>query len=154
MSAKRIAPVLLALAVCCAIVACANPAAPAEDPVRVQATPLAAQPDPPLQSDDSGSSNNEEETSMESIYNGILVELETREDGTVDLVMVPQGTPLEDWGDPMNQFIFHTGPETCFATPPGELPEGGLLTICHKGIATRSIPPQGVALEVRPMDAQ
>lgn len=81
-------------------------------------------------------------------YNGILVEREISEDGTVDLVMVPQGTPLESWGDPMKQFIFHAA-EAVFDTPPDELPEGALLNIYHKGIATFSIPPQGVALEVR-----
>ena len=32
---------------------------------------------------------------------------------------------------------------------PEALKEGALLNIYHKGIATRSLPPQGVALEVR-----
>ena len=69
--------------------------------------------------------------------------------GTVDLVMVPQDTPMESWGDPMKQFVFHTGPDTQFYTSAGDLKEGALLNIYHKGIATRSLPPQGVALEVR-----
>lgn len=84
-------------------------------------------------------------------YNGILVEAETQENGSVDLVMVPQGTPLESWGDPMQQFVFHTGPDTRFRMSSQDLEEGMLLNIYHKGIATRSIPPQGEALEVRPM---
>lgn len=82
-------------------------------------------------------------------YNGILVKQDTMEDGTVDLVMVPQDTPMESWGDPMKQFVFHTGPDTQFYTSAGDLKEGALLNIYHKGIATRSLPPQGVALEVR-----
>lgn len=82
-------------------------------------------------------------------YNGILVEQNTMEDGTADLVMVPQGTPLENWGDPMKQFVFHTGPDTQFYMAEDDLAEGALLNIYHKGIATRSLPPQGVALEVR-----
>lgn len=86
-------------------------------------------------------------------YNGILVEQEVLEDGSIDLVMVPQGTPLENWGDPMMQFVFHTGPETQFRMSTQDLEEGMLLNIYHKGIATRSIPPQGVALEVRPSSA-
>ena len=84
-------------------------------------------------------------------YNGILVEREISEDGTVDLVMVPQGTPLESWGDPMKQFIFHAAAGAVFEIPPEELEEGALLNIYHKGIATFSIPPQGVALETRVM---
>ena len=71
--------------------------------------------------------------------------------GPVDLVMVPQDTPMESWGDPMKQFVFHTGPDTQFYTSAGDLKEGALLNIYHKGIATRSLPPQGVALEVRPL---
>lgn len=83
-------------------------------------------------------------------YNGILVEAEDREDGSTDLVMVPLDTPQEDWQNPMMQFVFHTGPETQFRMSTQDLEEGMLLNIYHKGIATRSIPPQGVALEVRP----
>lgn len=77
-------------------------------------------------------------------YVGILVEWELSDEGTVDLVMVPQGTPLECWGDPMKQFIFHAPPEIV----PQTLSQGALLNIHHKGTATFSIPPQGVALHV------
>ena len=85
-------------------------------------------------------------------YNGILVEQRSREDGSVDLVMVPQDTPPESRQDPMYQFIFHTGPDTQLRMAQEELLEGVQLNIYHKGIATRSIPPQGVALEVRAIE--
>ena len=85
-------------------------------------------------------------------YNGILVEKRSQEDGSVDLVMVPQDTPPESRQDPMYQFIFHTGPDTQLRMAQEELLEGVQLNIYHKGIATRSIPPQGVALEVRPIE--
>lgn len=248
MTAKRIALVLLALSVCCAIAACANPAPPAREPSSALATPVAetqkaAIPAPEPAPDP----NNEKETSMEPIitisdaetaairyrgtvtavehpadgetvcrltafpgsgfseellvavtpdtkadfdlaeikeedhlevtfppteeevdgpvrllevvrlfpaemvyYNGIMVEKEIDDDGSIDLVMVPQGTPLESWGDPMKQFIFHAAYAEFF-TPAEELSEGVLLNIYHKGIATFSIPPQGSALEVRIM---
>ena len=86
-------------------------------------------------------------------YNGILVEKGEREDGSVDLVMVPLDTPSESWGDPMRQFVFHTGESTQFRLAPEALKEGALLNIYHKGIATRSLPPQGVALEVRLLES-
>lgn len=256
MTVKRIILILLALAVCCAIAACANPAPPPWEPSSHLATPVAGtpgavspapDPDPGLQTDPGPHSDNQEETPMVPIstfsssqtdapryrgtvafidrpsegetvyrltafpgsgfieemfiavgpdtkadfdlaeikegdhlevaflpfrkedgpvpvlevirlfpaemvyYNGVLVEREKEEDGTVDLVMVPQGTPLENWGDPLKQYVFHAAPGTAFKTPPDELPEGALLNIYHKGIATMSIPPQGVALEVRPI---
>ena len=247
MTVKRIVLASLALAVCCAIAACANPAAPAREPSSALAIPVAGTPetaDPDPDPDPATDFNNEEETPMGPIitfpghqidaaryrgtvafadraaegetvcrltafpgsgfaeelliavgpdtkadfdlaeikegdhlevtflpfreedspvpvlevirlfpaemvyYNGIMVEREIDEDGSIDLVMVPQGTPLESWGDPMKQFIFHAR-DAVFATPAEELPEGALLNIYHKGIATFSIPPQGVALEVR-----
>ena len=86
-------------------------------------------------------------------YNGILVEKGEREDGSVDLVVVPLDTPSESWGDPMRQFVFHTGESTQFRLAPEALKEGALLNIYHKGIATRSLPPQGVALEVRLLES-
>lgn len=247
MTSKRIILISLALAVSCAIAACANPAPPAREPASALATPVEAAPDPipASQTDPDTHSDNQEETPMVPImtfpgsqidapryrgtvasidhpgegqtvyqltafpgsgfikemsitvgpdtkadfdlaeikegdhlevvflpfreedgpvpvlevirlfpaemvyYNGVLVEKELDEDGTVDLVMVPQGTPLEDWGDPGKQFIFHAAVGTVFDPSPEELPEGALLNIYHKGIATFSIPPQGVALEVR-----
>ncbi len=84
-------------------------------------------------------------------YNGILVERQEREDGSVDLVMVPLDTPAENRQDPMVQFVFHTGTDTQFRLSQEALTEGVELNIYHKGISTRSIPPQGVALEVRPL---
>lgn len=254
MTAKRITLVLLALAACCAVAACTNPAAPegSGDPSSALATPVAEipaaaepEPEPDPDPDPDPETETKEEPPMERIivadaacyrgtvtsidstltneviyrltafpgsgmqdwllvvptpdtrasfdldtiregdhlevfyappegvgcgltcyemlgvnrllpaegvyYNGILVELETMPDGTADLVMVPQGTPLESWGDPMKQFVFHTGPDTQFRMSTQDLEEGMLLNIYHKGIATRSIPPQGAALEVRPM---
>lgn len=241
MTVKRITLVLLALAACCAIAACANPGGPARtaDPSSALATPVAELPDPAPQTD-----YEEEKTSMDDLiyitdaaryrgtvasidktltgqviyrlvafpgsgmpeqllvvptpdtlssfdfadvqvgdhmevfynppeeagcgltcydilganllfpaemvyYNGILAEKDDDGNGNVDLVMVPEGTPQENWRDPMRQFVFHAGPETQFFTPVEELEEGASLNIYHRGISTRSIPPQGVALEVR-----
>ncbi len=246
MTTKRLAAVLLALAACCVVAACTNPAPAAPSPSSTVATPVAPAPeDPPPQPEETGAKadNEKEETAMDQLYvadaaryrgtvasidadiagglmyrltafpgsglpeqlmivftgdsktsfpqdtiqegdhlevfyqpvegetcgltcyeviaanrllpaegvyyNGILVEQNTMECGTVDLVMVPQDTPMESWGDPMKQFVFHTGPDTQFYTSAGDLKEGALLNIYHKGIATRSLPPQGVALEVR-----
>ena len=87
-------------------------------------------------------------------YNGILTAVQEKEDGSVDLVMVPEGTPQDQWEDPMVQFVFHTGDETQFYCNLEDLTEGTLLNIYHKGIMTMSIPPQGVALEVRPITAE
>lgn len=83
-------------------------------------------------------------------YNGILVERQEQEDGSVDLVMVPLDTPPESRQDPMLQFVFHTGEDTRFRLSPEALTEGAELNIYHRGISTRSIPPQGAALEVQP----
>lgn len=252
MTAKRAVLISLALAVSCAVAACADPASPAREPFSALAAPMAelpgvsfSHPDPAPQTDPDPDPDNQEEMPMGPIitfsgsqintiryrgtvvsvehtaegetvcrltafpgsgfineisaavgpdtkadfdlaeikegdhlevavlpfcpedgpvpvlevtrlfpaemvyYNGVLVEREISEDGTVDLVMVPQGTPLESWGDPMKQFVFHAAEGAVFHTPPGELEEGALLNIYHKGIATFSIPPQGVALEVR-----
>ena len=80
-------------------------------------------------------------------YKGILAELEARPD-SLSLVMVPENTPEDRWGDPMEQFVFHVGEATRFAFPPEELRRGMTLTIGHNGIATRSLPPQGNALFV------
>lgn len=87
-------------------------------------------------------------------YNGILTAVQEKEDGSVDLVMVPEGTAQDQWEDPMVQFVFHTGDETQFYCNLEDLTEGTLLNIYHKGIMTMSIPPQGVALEVRPITAE
>ena len=87
-------------------------------------------------------------------YNGILVSLREREDGRVDLVMVPEGTPEDQWEDPMMQFIFHTGDQTQFYCDEAALEEGTLLNVYHRGTATMSIPPQGSALELRLLEGE
>ena len=86
-------------------------------------------------------------------YNGILVKAEEREDGSLDLVMVPEDTAQPDWEDPMKQFIFHTGEDTQFYMNEADLISGAHLNLYHRGIMTMSIPPQGGALEVRPIIA-
>ncbi len=80
-------------------------------------------------------------------YSGILAELKEGPD-SLSLVMVPENTPEERWGNPMEQYIFHTGKDTRFCIPRERLLPGVVLTIGHNGIATRSLPPQGNALFV------
>lgn len=81
-------------------------------------------------------------------YKGILAKLEEGQEG-LSLVMVPLDTPAADWGNYLLQFVFHTGEESRFRVPREELRPGMELAIRHNGIATRSLPPQGFALEVR-----
>ena len=71
-----------------------------------------------------------------------------------DLVMVPEGTPEDQWEDPMMQFIFHTGDQTQFYCDEAALEEGTLLNVYHRGTATMSIPPQGSALELRLLEGE
>lgn len=84
---------------------------------------------------------------MKECYRGILVRTEDGRDGP-DLVMVPLGTPAGEWEDYLKQYIFHTGEGTRFCVSREELLPGVELAICHNGIATRSLPPQGFALAV------
>ncbi len=87
-------------------------------------------------------------------YNGILASINERENGEMDLVMVLEGTPEDQWEDLAIQFVFHTGEGTQFYCNSDDLVPGTLLNIYHRGVMTMSIPPQGSALEVRPMSVE
>lgn len=155
---KRMTAAALALALCCAVAACAAPAAPAAP----SGTPAAWANSLPEEPEAQTEETEKEETAMDHTvtapsellpdegmaYNGILVELEEGANG-LSLVMVPLDTPEADRGDYLRQYVFHTGEETDLRVPREELRPGAELAIRHNGIATRSLPPQGFALEVR-----
>lgn len=77
------------------------------------------------------------------IFNGTLKEIVPTEGKENEGRIFMQ--PLE--GE--EEIIFNYGEETQFYLNVEELKEGDALNIFHKGILTRSIPPQGIALEVR-----
>ena len=71
MTTKRLAAVLLALAACCVVAACTNPAPAAPSPSSTVATPVAPAPeDPPPQPEETGAKadNEKEETAMDQLY--------------------------------------------------------------------------------------
>ena len=89
------------------------------------------------------------------VYNGVLLGVQQGEDGQ-SLVMAPLedlllcgNSTLEELY-PLAEIVFHCGEETQFYLSADQLVLGTRLNILHTGVTTRSLPPQGNALEVRP----
>ncbi|MEA5010410.1 MAG: hypothetical protein VB100_01640 [Angelakisella sp.] len=89
-------------------------------------------------------------------YNGIVVEIVPgKNPGEGRLVM--KALDAKETTDPeeqmLQQFVFNYGSQTRWVKglSPQDVKPGDKLNIYHRGIATMSIPPQGIPLEIRVM---
>lgn len=89
------------------------------------------------------------------VYNGVLLGVQEDENGGKSLVMASLdsepfcgNSTLEELY-PLAEIVFHCGDDTQFYLSQDQLVLGAKLNILHTGATTRSLPPQGNALEVR-----
>lgn len=76
-------------------------------------------------------------------FNGIIKEFKT------DETKENEGTILMEDSKTNQEVLFHYSNDTNFYLDPTQLKQGDEINIFHSGIFTRSLPPQGSALEIR-----